>query len=209
MEAIAETLAQLVYERGKAAELEGRTIRLTDPVGGDPGAAMLGILGSAQDDPPVGAAAHGPGAVVMGVWHPPHLYVARWSNVTRWVIGYRLPASARPDRYIRAEGRIPSHLEHGRWADVVPDEVVEAFADVGLSFDEPPFPPPPRPAPKAAPAQPARKASSSGPSRTRAAARPKPAPRTPKPTVRLCPACHMQKALPQFVAGSDLCNDCR
>ena len=31
----------------------------------------------------------------------------------------------------------------------------------------------------------------------------------PRPTTKVCPGCHMQKAFSQFVADSELCADCR
>lgn len=214
MDSLADVLVQLLVEMGKSADLDGRTIRLTEAATADPSFGVLAALGVAQDSSPVGAAAHGPGAVVAGVWRAPTLYLARWTGAARWVVHYRLPASTQLVTYVRAEGRIPTHLEEDRWSAEVPEEVAAAFAEVGMSLDEPPFPPPARPVPKAVATKPARKAPSSTgarASRPRAAARPKTtaAKAPPRPTAKLCPSCHLQKAFSQFVPDSELCNDCR
>jgi hypothetical protein len=125
------------------------------------------------------------------------------------VVGYRIPADSKPNVYVRTEGHIPTRLESGSWYAGVPDEVVEAFLDVGLLVDEPPFPVGARP--------PAPRPSASRPPAS-AGARPAPRPRTPRapaarpvkgPTSRVCPGCRMQKAIGQFVPDSDLCVDCR
>jgi hypothetical protein len=214
---IAEAVAQLRHERKIAFEVEDRAIRLTEPVNGDPGSAVLRLLGTAQAASPVGAASHGPGRVAVGVWRAPDLYLARWTNGKRWVVGYRLPDGAKPNDYVRIEGRIPTRLETENWYGEVPSTVEEAFLDAGLMLEDPPFPvpappppPPPRPStaasrPPAAPRSP-RAPSAPRVAKPRPAARPKPA---PAPTARLCPSCGMLKSVTQFVPGSELCVDCR
>ena len=209
---IADAVEQLRQERKIAVEVEDRTIRLIDPVAGDPGSAVLRVLGTAQAASPVGVASHGPGKLAVGVWRAPELYLARWTNGKRWVVGYRLPGGAKPNDYVRIEGRIPTRLETDNWYGPVPSEVDEAFLDAGVLLDDPPFPvppPPPRPpAPeprqRAAPAPRAPRAPRA--TTPRAAPVPKPA---PAPTSRVCPSCGMRKALAQFVTGSELCVDCR
>lgn len=220
---LAEAVARL---EDTAVEIAGRTIRLMEPVRGDPGAAALRVLGIAQAASPVGTAAHGATGVAAGVWRSPHLYLARWTN-NRWVVGYRLAGGTRPNDYIRTEGRIPGRLETGNWYTTIPDEVRDAFVDVGLSLEQPPFPVPElpevvKPAGRSS-RQPAAKAAkpgargggekSAGPPRRPAAPKP-PAPpkavRPPEgPATRVCPACNMRKILTQFDAGSELCVDCR
>jgi hypothetical protein len=208
---IAEAADQLRADRSVAFDVAERTIRLLDPVNGDPGFAVLRVLGEAQDASPVGAASHGPGRVAAGVWRAPELYLARWTNGKRWVVGYRLPGDAKPNDYVRMEGRIPTRLEIDNWYAAVPEAVDEAFLDAGVLLDDPPFPvPPPPPAPPPRPA--------TAPARARAGATPR-APRVPKPAAppkrdktpatRVCAVCRMQKSLSQFVAGSDVCVDCR
>ena len=200
---------EALHDRYDQIEVSGRTIRLETPVNGDAGFAALRMLGIAQAASPVGVATHGPGSVAIGVWNPPDLYLARWTQ-NRWVVGYRIPKGSKPSDYIGAEGRIPSRLETGNWYTSVPDEVRTAFADVGLSLEAPPFPPPePPPAPKPkerpalkAPSRPAPRPAAVTP---RAAPRKEPAP----PTDRVCPGCNMRRALTQFAPGSDLCVDCR
>ncbi|MGH8971852.1 MAG: hypothetical protein ACRD0C_01430 [Acidimicrobiia bacterium] len=217
-----DQLAQAVdalNDRYDQIEVAGRTIRLETPVSGDAGFAALRMLSIAQAAHPVGVAAHGPGGVAIGVWNPPDLYLARWTQ-NRWVVGYRLPRGSRPADYIGAEGRIPARLETGNWYATVPDEVSEAFREVGLLLEAPPFPPPeapPAPAPKTKdrPAARARKAPTTRPAPTRVSERPAPrkeppAPKPPPPpTDRVCAGCNMRRALTQFVPGSDLCVDCR
>jgi hypothetical protein len=215
LDSLADVIVQLLVDKGKRAELEDRTIRLIDPASADPSFGVLGVLGMAQDESPVGAASHAPEAVVAGVWVAPNLYLARWTGAARWVVDYRLPASTKLDTYVRAEGRIPTHLENARWSAEVPEAVSDAFAEVGISLDDPPFPPPPKPAPRAVtpkptkrtPAAPrgARAPREKSPARPRAVAAKPP----PRPTAKLCPSCHMQKAFSQFVPGSELCADCR
>jgi hypothetical protein len=216
-----DQLAQAVdalNDRYDQIEVAGRTIRLETPVTGDAGFAALRMLSIAQAAHPVGVAAHGPGGVAIGVWNPPDLYLARWTQ-NRWVVGYRLPRGSKPSDYIGAEGRIPSRLETGNWYDTVPDEVSEAFREVGLLLEAPPFPPPearPAPAPKTKdrPGARARKAPAR-PAPTRVSERPAPrkeppAPKPPPPpTDRVCAGCNMRRSLTQFVPGSDLCVDCR
>jgi hypothetical protein len=210
---LAEAVELLRAERRVAFELEDRTFRLVEPVNGDPGSAVLRVLSTAQDASPVGAASHGPGKVAVGVWRAPDLYLARWTKGKRWVVGYRLPGGAKPNDYVRMEGRIPTRLETDNWYGPVPPAVEEAFLDAGLLLDDPPFqipaPPPPPPTAIAPPARALR------------APRPAPAPRAPKPraapapkaepapTTRLCPSCRMRKSVGQFVTSSDLCVDCR
>ena len=209
---IAEAVAQLRQERKIAIEVEDRTIRLIEPVAGDPGSAVLRVLGTAQAASPVGVASHGPGKLAVGVWRAPHLYLARWTNGRRWVVGYRLPSDAKPNDYVRMEGRIPTRLETDNWYGPVPTEVDEAFMDAGLLLDDPPFPVPPPPPRPPAPEPRRRAAPGSAAPRTpreprqRAASAPKPA---PAPTTRVCASCGLRKSLTQFVAGSDFCVDCR
>jgi hypothetical protein len=213
LDALGEAI-DLLHDRYDGVELAGRTIRLASPVNGDAGFVALRVLGVAQAAFPVGAAAHGPGGVGIGVWRPPELYLARWTQ-NRWVVGYRLPRGSRPADYIGSEGRIPGRFEIGNWYATVPDEVRTAFAEVGLSLEAPPFPPPAPPGPPE-PKGRSRPTRSSSPMRTPAASRPaaagrpKPAPKPePAATTRLCHACNMRKVLTQFTAGSDLCVDCR
>jgi hypothetical protein len=210
---IADAVALLRQDRRIAVEVEERSIRLLEPVAGDPGSAVLRVLGAAQAASPVGAAAHGPARVAVGVWRAPELYLARWTNGKRWVVGYRLPGGAKPNDYVRMEGRIPTRLETENWYGPVPAQVDEAFLDAGLLLDDPPFPipaPPPPPPPSQSPARSAppaaRAARASQPATPRAAAAPKP---EPAPTSRLCPSCRMLKSVSQFVPGSELCVDCR
>jgi hypothetical protein len=205
---------EALHDRYDGVELAGRTIRLETPVSGDAGFVALRVLGIAQAASPVGAAAHGPSGVAIGVWRPPDLYLARWTQ-NRWVVGYRLPRGSKPTDYTGSEGRIPGRFEIGNWYTTVPDEVRTAFAEVGLSLEAPPFPPPEVSAPpdpksrsrRTRPADPGRPVAPSRP------AEPRKAQSTPKSepalTTRLCRACNMRKALTQFTAGSDLCVDCR
>ena len=210
---IADAVELLRQEWKIPFEVEDRSIRLTDPVNGDPGSAVLRVLGTAQSASPVGAASHSPGKLAVGVWRSPDLYLARWTNGKRWVVGYRLPGGAKPNDYVRMEGRIPTRLETDNWYGPVPADVDEAFLDTGMMLDDPPFPvppPPPRPpepAPRASAARTPRVAGAPRGTRTPRAA---PAPRAePAPTTRLCPSCRMVKSLSQFVPSSDLCVDCR
>ena len=208
---IHETAAALASERGGAVHVEERTIRIADPVKGDAGLTVLRVLGQAQDAAPVGAAAHGDSGVAIGVWRNPELFVARWTKGRRWVVGYRIPGNSKPNAFIRTEGRIPTRLETGNWYGAIPDEVGEAFFEVGLLIDDPPFPIPPAPVappPRPAAASAARKASSR-PTTPRTPRATKPARPAPGPTTRVCPSCGMQKGLTQFIPGSDLCVDCR
>ena len=206
---IADAVEQLRHERKIAVDVEDRTIRLLDPVSGDPGSAVLRVLGTAQAASPVGVASHAPGKLAVGVWRAPELYLARWTNGKRWVVGYRLPGGAKPNDYVRIEGRIPTRLETDNWYGPVPAAVEEAFLDAGVLLDDPPFavpaPPPRPPAPeprlRAAPAPRAPRAAT-----PRAAAEPKP---VPAPTTRLCASCRLVRSVAQFVPGSDLCVDCR
>jgi hypothetical protein len=218
-EALPDRLAEVVdalNDRYDQIEVAGRTIRLETPVTGDAGFAALRMLSIAQSAHPVGVATHGRGGVAIGVWNPPDLYLARWTQ-NRWVVGYRLPRGSNPADYIGAEGRIPSRLETGNWYATVPDEVAAAFRDVGLLLEAPPFAPPEAPAPppkaKSRPAARARRA----PVRPAATRAERPAPRKeppgpkppPPPADRVCVGCNMRRALTQFIPGSDLCVDCR
>jgi hypothetical protein len=209
---IADAVEQLAQEWKIAFDVEDRTIRLPDAVNGDPGSAVLRVLGTAQAASPVGAASHAPGKLAVGVWRSPDLFLARWTNGKRWVVGYRLPGGARPNDYVRMEGRIPTRLETDNWYGPVPATVDEAFLHAGLLLDDPPFPVPPplpsRPGPtprvRAAPG--ARVLRAPRAATPRAAPAPKP---EPAPTSRVCPSCRMVKSLGQFVSGSALCVDCR
>lgn len=213
---LADAVELFRHERKIPFEVEDRSIRLLEPVNGDPGSAVLRVLGTVQDASPVGAASHGPGRVAVGVWRAPELYLARWTNGKRWVVGYRLPGGAKPSDYVRMEGRIPTRLETDHWYGPVPSEVEDAFLDAGLLLDDPPFPvPAPPPPPPPAAARPVARASTARapraarPTAPRAARTP-PAPKpAPAPTARLCPSCRMLKSIGQFVPGSELCVDCR
>jgi hypothetical protein len=199
---------------GIKATIEDRVIRLVNPVMGSAHLAVLQALGAAATAPPVGAAAHGPAGVAAAVWAPPDLYVVRWTGVSRWVAAYKFPPRTRPDEYLREESGIPSRLNRGNWYGEVPEAVIETFFSVGLLLDEPPFPVPPPPVrPKpAASSPPARKkaATTRAPAAPRAPRRAAPArPVKSVPATRSCPSCNLKKHPSQFVAGSDLCVDCR
>ncbi len=200
---------ETLQDGNEVVELDGRSIRLESPVSGDAGFAVLRLLGAAQAASPVGAAAHGPNGVAIGVWTAPYLYLARWTRNPRWVVGYRFTGGSRPTDFIRSEGRIPSRLEIGNWYASVPDEVTEAFMEADLDLDSPPFEPPALPPPPEPKGRGPRKAAASRPATTAPAPRraePKP---EPAPTSRVCASCNMRRALTQFIAGSDLCVDCR
>lgn len=210
---IADAVELLRQEWKVPFEVEDRSIRLMDPVAGEPGSAVLRVLGTTQAASPIGAASHAPGKLAVGVWRAPDLFLARWTNGKRWVVGYRLPGGAKPNDYVRIEGRIPTRLETDNWYGAVPAEVEEAFMDAGLLLDDPPFPVPPPPPPLPGPVPrvstagaAARTARPARVPRPRAAPAPKP---EPAPTTRVCPSCGMLKSLGQFVRGSDLCVDCR
>jgi len=212
---IADAVELLRQEWKVAFEVEERSIRLVDPVAGEPGSAVLRVLGTTQAASPIGAASHAPGKLAVGVWKAPDLFLARWTNGRRWVVGYRLPGGAKPNDYVRIEGRIPTRLETDNWYGPVPAEVEEAFLDTGLFLEDPPFPVPPpaprapEPGPRASTARPAPRAPrTAGPPKPRAAAAPRTRPE-PAPTTRLCPSCGMLKGVAQFVPGSNLCVDCR
>ena len=204
---LADTVHRLAHEHRLEAVVEQRTIRLPQPVKGDPSLTVLRVLGVAQDDAPVGAAAHGGNVVAMGVWREPDLYLARWTNSKRWVTGYRLTGDSKPNTYIRTEGRIPTRLESGSWYGPVPDEVAEAFFDVGLLVDEPPFP-----IVTARTVPIVRKVGEPPPPKPRAPRTPRPAP-APRaraaPTTRVCPGCGIRGSVTQFVPDSEFCVDCR
>lgn len=218
---IADAVHELASEHGIVARIEDRTIRLPDPVKGSPHLAVLQALGVAADDPPVGAAAHGPGGVAAGVWNAPDLYVVRWMATNRWIAHYRFTSRGRPDDYLREDSGIPQNLNRANWrgADVVPDEVSECFFSVGLLLDEPPFavpkPPPPPPEPEK-PAPRASTRSSTTTAKPKAPASPRvrkpaapPAPKKAVPQTKTCAMCNLQKHVTQFEEGSDLCVDCR
>ncbi len=204
----ADAVEQLRQEWKVPFEVEHRSIRLTEPVNGDPGSAVLRVLGTAQAASPVGAASHSPGKLAVGVWRAPDVYLARWTNGKRWVVGYRLPAGAKPNDYVRMEGRIPTRMETDNWYGEVPATVDEAFLDTGLLLDDPPFPVPPPVLRAPGPTPRVASATARAPRATKPRAAPTPKPE-PAPTTRLCPSCGMRKALAQFVRGSDLCIDCR
>lgn len=211
-EAISDAIEGLRYEHGFDFEVEDRTVVLGEQVKGDPGNAVLRVLGAAENAAPVGAAARGPNGVAAGVWRRPELYLARWTQGRRWVVGYRLTGGSSPRHHVRTEGRIPSHFEIGTWHGDVPDEVTESFLEAGLLLDDPPFPVPPAPAPPPPPASPPPRPGRAATKRAPAAPRPArpPAPARPRPeTTRVCPACRMHKAPGQFTAGSEHCVDCR
>ena len=212
--ALADAVEVVRRERQVVVAVEDRTIRLVEPVKGDPGSAVLRLLGVAQAASPVGAASHaGPQRGAAGVWRSPDLYLARWTGGKRWVVGYRLSDGARPNDYVRTEGRIPTRLETGNWYDDVPDAVQEAFLDAGLLLDEPPFEvaiPVTRPTRPVT--RPPRAATGPSPPRAARPSRPAPPSATSRPravATTLCPECRMYKAAGQFVAGSDRCVDCR
>lgn len=201
---LADAADSLRDDHATLVEVEDRLIRLVEPVNGDPGFAVLRALGIAQSASPVGAAARGRHSVAAGVWRQPDLYVVRWTPGKRWVVGYRLTRASRVNDYVRTEGRLPTRLETGNWYGAVPDEVGEAFLEAGVLLEEPPFEvpaaqePPPKPAPSSTPRPVTARASRAAAPRS-----------TPAAATRLCPSCRMQKAVAQFVAGSDFCVDCR
>ncbi|HET7488584.1 MAG TPA: hypothetical protein VFJ85_11695 [Acidimicrobiales bacterium] len=212
-DAMADALEALRSEHGLAIDVEGRQVRLAEPSRGDPGGTVLRTLGLLQEVPPVSAAAHGPTGVAAGVWRDPELYLVRWTPGRRWVVGYKLSGGARPLHYVRTEGRIPTRFETGNWYGDVPPEVEDAFLEADLLLESPPFPPPAAPPPPSPSSRPpaggAKRAAAVRPPRVqkpRTAAPPK---RKPEAATRLCPSCRMHKAPTQFVAGSDLCVDCR
>jgi hypothetical protein len=201
---VAEVVDSLRQEHALVVDFEDRTIYLREPAHGEPGFAVLRVLGLAEATSPIAAAAHGPKGVAAGLWRRPDLYLARWTKGTLWVVAYRLGVGSRPSDYVRAEGRIPTRLETGSWYDTAPEAISEAFFEAGLLLDDPPFPvPKPATAPPPIPRPP--------PKRTAARRKPRAAsaPRTKAAELRLCPTCGMRKALVQFVAGSDQCIDCR
>lgn len=209
---MADAVETLRSGHGFVVDIDGRQIRLVEPVKGDPGNAVLKTLGIVEGVSPIGAAAHGPTGVAAGVWRNPELYLVRWTKGRRWVAGYRLGGGSGPNHYVRTEGRIPTRFETGNWYGDVPDEIDEAFLEGDLMLEDPPFPlpvapPPPTPV----------RSEPVGAKRARPASR---APRATAPdkavvakvkpvTTRVCASCSMQKALAQFVAGADLCVDCR
>jgi len=209
---MADAAETLRSGHGFVVDVDGRRIRLVEPVKGDPGNAVLRTLGIVEELSPVGAAAHGPTGVAAGVWRNPELYLVRWTKGRRWVAGYRLGGGSGPNQYVRTEGRIPTRFETGNWYGAVPEEIDEAFLEADLMLEDPPFPLPTQPPPPPAPVRPATaRAGRAAPARTpRVAAAKKPVTPKARPDAsRLCPSCRMHKAPGQFVAVSDLCVDCR
>ena len=210
---MAEAAYTLRNGDGLAVDVDGRRLRLVEPVKGDPGSAVLRTLGLVEELSPVGAAAHGPTGVAAGVWRNPELYLVRWTKGKRWVVGYRLGGGSKPTHYVRTEGRIPTRFEIGNWYGAVPAEVDEAFLEGDLLLEDPPFRVPPAPPPPPAPAV---RTPAPRPKRVAAAREPRAATPKPPPVVRtklgaswVCPKCRMHKVPSQFVTGSDLCVDCR
>jgi hypothetical protein len=220
---IAEAADVLRYEQETKVDVEDSTILVREPVKGDPGLTVLRVLGVAQAASLVAAAAHGANGVAVGVWRSPELYLARWINGRRWVVGYRLTGGSRLRDYVGTEGHVPTRFETGHWYGPVPEMITELFLEAGILVDDPPFPvPSPAPARSQPPAGPSR-AASSGPPRGRPRPRPAapaagPSPARPRPstsrapaapTTKVCAECRMRKAIGQFVPGSELCVDCR
>ncbi|MFN2505300.1 MAG: hypothetical protein ABR540_13935, partial [Acidimicrobiales bacterium] len=194
-------------------EVDERTVKLVEPVNGDPGLTVLRVLGLGQAGSPFGVAAHGPNGVAAGLWRNPELYVVRWIKGKRWVVGYRLAGASRLSDYVASEGRVPTRMETGNWYGSVPDTVSEAFFEAGIILDDPPFPVPAAPperrtvvASRGTAKPVTRQPRSTGTTANRKAAASKP---PAAPSTRLCPGCRMHKRLSQFVAGSDSCVDCR
>lgn len=207
---MADAAETLRSGHGFVVDIEGRRIRLLEPVKGDPGNAVLRTLGIVEEVSPVGAAARGAAGVAAGVWRNPDLYLVRWTNGRRWVSGYRLGGGSGPNHYVRTEGRIPTRFETGNWYGAVPDEIDEAFLEADLMLEDPPFPLPVEPPPPPARATAVRPKPAGPPRAPRVAAPKKPVAAKSKPgTSRVCPSCRMHKVPGQFVAGSDLCVDCR
>jgi hypothetical protein len=217
---IAEAADVLRYEQDTKVDVEDNTIVVREPVKGDPGLTVLRVLGLAQAAPLAGAAAHGPNGVAVGVWRSPQLYLARWINGRRWVVGYRLTGGSRLSDYVGTEGHVPTRFETGHWYGPVPEEVGELFVEAGILVDDPPFPvPTPPPAPARSAARSSARPAPTASSRSRPAAPSKPSPaaasrgsasRAPAAaTTKVCAECRMRKAVAQFVPGSDLCVDCR
>ena len=212
---LTDAVEALRREHRLSVEVDDRTIAVVEAVKGDTGHAVLRVLGVAEEVSPVAAAVYGPTGVAAGVWVKPDLYLARWTKGKRWVVGYRLPGGSSLNHYVRTEGRIPTRLETGSWYAAVPEDVDQAFLGAGLLLDERPFPEldvpgadaPPPPLPTSPP--PSRPAKRSSAPRTPRPPKP-PAPTRPRlDATRVCPVCRMHKAAGQFVAGSDLCVDCR
>jgi hypothetical protein len=201
---VAEVVESLRHEHGLAVDVEERTICLREPTNGEPGFAVLRALGLAEAASPIAAAAHGPKGVAAGLWRRPELFLARWTKGRLWVVAYRLVEGSKPSDYVRTEGRIPTRFETGSWYDTAPETVTEAFFDVGLLIDDPPFPVPKAVNPPPAGPKPALKRTTAGRKRRAATV-----PRAKPATLRLCSTCGMQKALVQFSAGSERCVDCR
>lgn len=204
-ERIEDAAAEFSADRAVRTEVRDRTIVVSSAVTGDPGLTVTRALGLAQDVSPVGAACHGDDGVAVGVWLAPRLYLARWAAGRRRVTAFRLTGGGRIHDYVQTDGRIPTRFETDNWYDDVPGEVEEAFLEVGLLLDDPPFPVPPAPPP--APVKATRTASPArprAPRTPRAAAAAKPA----TPTTRVCTACFLEKQLPLFPQGSDVCIDC-
>ena len=133
---MAEVVDSLRHEHGLVVDVEERTICLREPAQGEPGFAVLRVLGLAEATSPIAAAAHGPKGVAVGLWRRPELYLARWTKGTLWVVAYRLGVGSRPSDYVRTEGRIPTRLETGSWYNTVPESVSEAFFEAGLLLED-------------------------------------------------------------------------
>jgi len=121
---LAYTVERLAHEHSLEAVVEQRTIRLPQPVKGDPSLTVLRVLGVAQDDAPVGAAAHSGNIVAIGVWRDPDVYLARWTNGKRWVTAYRLSGDTKPNTYVRTEQEASDLAREYGFTDVdgrVPD----------------------------------------------------------------------------------------
>src|SRR2546425_9302616 len=93
---LADTAVRLAHEHSLEAVVEQRTIRLPEPVKGDPSLTVLRVLGVAQDDTPVGAAAHSGSVVAIGVWRDPDVDPAPWTNAKPRVAGYPPPGGHKP-----------------------------------------------------------------------------------------------------------------
>jgi hypothetical protein len=205
-EEIYEAARRLMSEHGVTSTVEDRSLHIPGPVKGDAAFAVLNAVAVGQDASPVGAATYGPAGGAMAVWSRPTLLLARYVKGRRSVVSYRIPGGSSLTTYLRTEGHIPTRLEAASWYAAVPDDVSEAFLSVGLLLDEPPFPV------QAAPPPVSRSAPSRAPATTARPSSPRPAPVRPAAKTdqsRVCPECGMRKGPTQFVAGSDLCVDCR
>src|SRR5437764_2788609 len=107
---VAEIAESMRHEHHLAVDVQERTICLRDPANGEPGFAVLRLLGIAGPASPVAAAAHGPKGVAAGLWRVPDLYLARWTKGRLWLVAFRLPPGSKPSDYVRTEGRIPTRF---------------------------------------------------------------------------------------------------